>query len=131
MLSGAGWHPASRHNDTALVNDAPRRRSMPYTRRAILGLLLGSLGMVRGSSGGMVSSSSGATLSLAASLGENEWKVMREHVFPPFEAREHCRIRAVNIEAADTLKKLEVMHRANRMSIDVVLLYNMNLAPFV
>jgi trehalose transport system substrate-binding protein len=79
----------------------------------------------------MVSSSSGATLSLAASLGENEWKVMREHVFPPFEAREHCRIHAVNIEAADTLKKLEVMHRANRMSIDLVLLDNMNLAPYV
>ena len=74
---------------------------------------------------------SGETLSISASLGENEWKVMREHVFPPFEAREHCRIRAVNIEAADTLKKIEVMHRANRMSIDLVLLDNMNLAPYV
>jgi len=79
----------------------------------------------------MVTCSSGETLSIAASLGENEWKVMREHVFPPFEARENCRIRAVNIEAGDTLKKLEVMHRANRMSIDLVLLDNMNLAPYV
>jgi trehalose transport system substrate-binding protein len=73
----------------------------------------------------------GATLSLAAALGEHEWKVLREQVFPPFEAREHCRIRAVNIEAADTLKKLEAMHRANRMNIDLVLLDNMNLAPYV
>ena len=104
---------------------------MHSTRRTTLGLLLGSLGMVRVSSGGMTSFSSGETLSLAASLGENEWKVMREHVFPPFEVREHCRIRAINIEAADTLKKIEVMHRANRMSIDLVLLDNMNLAPYV
>ena len=104
---------------------------MHYTRRVTLGLLLGSLGMVRVSSGGMASLSSGETLSLSASLGENEWKVLREHVFPPFEAREHCRIRAVNIEAGDTLKKLEVMHRANRMSIDLVLLDNMHLAPYV
>jgi len=75
--------------------------------------------------------SSGETLSISASLGENEWKVMREKVFPPFETREHCRIRAVNIEAGDTLKKIELMHRANRMSIDLLLLDNMNLAPYV
>ena len=101
---------------------------MPYTRRATLGLLLGALGMVGCSPGGMAT---GETLNVSASLGEHEWKVMREHVFPPFEAREHCRIRAVNIEAADTLKKIEVMHRANRMSIDLLLLDNMNLAPYV
>jgi trehalose transport system substrate-binding protein len=104
---------------------------MHYTRRVTLGLLLGSLGMVRVSSGGMASFSTRETLGISASLGENEWKVIREKVFPPFEAREHCRIRAVNIEAGDTLKKLEVMHRANRMSIDLVLLDNMNLAPYV
>jgi trehalose transport system substrate-binding protein len=80
---------------------------------------------------GMARFSSGETLSISASLGENEWKVMREQVFPTFEARENCRIRAVNIEAGDTLKKIEVMHRANRMSIDLLLLDNMNLAPYV
>jgi trehalose transport system substrate-binding protein len=101
---------------------------MPYTRRATLGLVLGALGMVGCSPGGMAS---GETLSMAASLGEHEWKVMREQVFPAFEAREHCRIRAVNIEAADMLKKLEVMHRADRMSLDLLLLDNMNLAPYV
>jgi trehalose transport system substrate-binding protein len=104
---------------------------MPYTRRATLGLLLGGLGMAGCSSGGTARSASGETLSMSASLGEHEWKVMREHVFPPFEAREHCRIRAVNIEAGDTLKKLEAMHRANRMSIDLLLLDNMHLAPYV
>src|SRR4030095_16893923 len=56
---------------------------------------------------------------------------MREHVFPTFETRENCRIRAVNIEAADTLKKIEVMQRANRMSIDLLLLDNMTRAPYV
>ena len=96
---------------------------MHHTICATWVLLLFSLGIAR--------FASGETLSIAASLGENEWKVMREHVFPPFEAREHCRIRAVNIEAADTLKKIEVMHRANQMSIDLLLLDNMNLAPYV
>jgi trehalose transport system substrate-binding protein len=104
---------------------------MYYTRRATLGVLLGALGMVRGSSGGTASVSSGETLSISASLGEHEWKVLREHVFPPFEAREHCRVDAVNIEAGDTLKKLEAMHRANRMSIDLLLLDNIHLAPYV
>jgi trehalose transport system substrate-binding protein len=96
---------------------------MHHTICATWVFLLFSLGIAR--------FASGETLSIAASLGENEWKVMREHVFPPFEAREHCRIRAVNIEAADTLKKIEVMHRANQMSIDLLLLDNMNLAPYV
>jgi trehalose transport system substrate-binding protein len=96
---------------------------MHHTVRATLVLLLCSLGMAR--------VASGETLSMSASLGEHEWKVMREHVFPPFEAREHCRIRAVNIEAADTLKKIEAMHRANRMGIDLLLRDNMHLAPYV
>jgi trehalose transport system substrate-binding protein len=96
---------------------------MHHTVWATWVLLLFSLGMAR--------FASGETLSISASLGENEWKVMREKVFPPFETREHCRIRAVNIEAGDTLKKIELMHRANRMSIDLLLLDNMNLAPYV
>jgi len=96
---------------------------MHHTVCATFVLLIFSLGMAR--------FSSGMTLSISASLGENEWKVMREKVFPPFETRENCRIRAVNIEAGDTLKKIEVMHRANRMSIDLLLLDNMNLAPYV
>jgi trehalose transport system substrate-binding protein len=101
---------------------------MPYTRRTALGLLLGALGMSRCSSG---RSASGATLRVSASLGEHEWQVLRAHVFPPFEAREHCRVEAVNIEAGDTLKKLEAMHRANRMSLDLLLLDNIHLAPYV
>jgi trehalose transport system substrate-binding protein len=104
---------------------------MYYTRRATLGLLLGALGMVGCSSGETDRLAAGETLSMSASLGEHEWKVLREHVFPPFEAREHCRIRAVNIEAGDTLKKLEAMHRANRMSLDLLLLDNIHLAPYV
>ena len=32
---------------------------------------------------------------------------------------------------ADTLKKIEAMHRADRMSLDLLLLDNMNLAPYV
>jgi trehalose transport system substrate-binding protein len=101
---------------------------MAYTRRETLGLLLGAVGMVGCAPRGITT---GETLNISASLGEDEWTVMREHIFPPFEAREHCHIHAVNIEAADTLKKLEAMHRADRMRLDLLLLDNMNLAPYV
>ncbi|MFW5782411.1 MAG: extracellular solute-binding protein, partial [Candidatus Muiribacteriaceae bacterium] len=70
-------------------------------------------------------------LSISASLGEQEWQIMREKVFPDFERKHNCEIRAVNIEAGDTLKKVEVMHKADKMSIDLLFLDNMNLAPYV
>lgn len=70
-------------------------------------------------------------LTISMSLGEHEWKVMREKVFPPFEKEENVIIKAVNIEAQDALKKLEAMHRANKVRIDLMFIDNMNLAPYV
>jgi trehalose transport system substrate-binding protein len=70
-------------------------------------------------------------LSISMSLGEHEWKIMREKVFPPFEKEENVIIKAVNIEAQDALKKLEAMHRANKVRIDLMFIDNMNLAPYV
>ena len=70
-------------------------------------------------------------LHVSMSLGEDEWRVMREKIFPPFEDRENVKIKAVNIEAQDTLKKIEAMHKANKMSIDLMFIDNMNLAPYV
>ncbi|MDD5089611.1 MAG: extracellular solute-binding protein [Candidatus Wallbacteria bacterium] len=71
------------------------------------------------------------TLNICMSLGEDEWKVMREKVFPEFEKREGVKIRAVNIEAGDTLRKIEAMHKADRMGIDLLFIDNMDLAPYV
>ena len=70
-------------------------------------------------------------LHISMSLGEDEWKVMREKIFPPFEDKEKVKIKAVNIEAQDTLKRIEAMHKANKMSIDLMFIDNMNLAPYV
>ncbi|MGM0608130.1 MAG: ABC transporter substrate-binding protein [Candidatus Muiribacteriota bacterium] len=70
-------------------------------------------------------------LSISASLGEDEWQVMREQIFPEFEKKHNARIRSVNIEAGDTLQKVEIMHRANSMDVDLLFLDNMNLAPYV
>jgi trehalose transport system substrate-binding protein len=70
-------------------------------------------------------------LHISMSLGEDEWKVMREKIFPPFEDREKIKIKAVNIEAQDTLMKIEAMHKANKMGIDLMFIDNMNLAPYV
>ncbi|MGA1823716.1 MAG: ABC transporter substrate-binding protein [bacterium] len=71
------------------------------------------------------------TLNISMSLGEEEWKVMRQKIFPPFEEKEKVAIKAVNIEAQDTLKKIEAMHKADTMGIDLMFIDNMNLAPYV
>ncbi|SKA97303.1 carbohydrate ABC transporter substrate-binding protein, CUT1 family [Caloramator quimbayensis] len=72
-----------------------------------------------------------ATLRITMGLGEEEWKVMREDVFPAFEKANNCKIEAVQIEASDVVKKLEAMKQANKMDIDLIAQDNMALAPLV
>jgi len=71
------------------------------------------------------------TLNISMALGESEWEIMRSEVFPAFEREHSCTIKAVNIEAVDLLQKVELMHKAGSMEIDVMFLDNMNLAPYV
>ncbi|QCX33537.1 extracellular solute-binding protein [Caloramator sp. E03] len=72
-----------------------------------------------------------ATLRITMGLGEEEWKVMREDVFPAFEKANNCKIEAIQIEASDVVKKLEAMKQANKMEIDLIAQDNMALAPLV
>ena len=74
---------------------------------------------------------SATTLNVSMALGQSEWDVMRGEVFPAFEREHSCTIKAVNIEAVDMLQKVELMHKAGSMEIDVMFLDNMNLAPYV
>jgi trehalose transport system substrate-binding protein len=91
-------------------------------------VLLGSFILFQGLSTAVLA---GEPLSVIMGLGEIEWQVMRTEIFPPFEQTHQVKIQAFQAEAVDTIKKLEVMHRARRMQVDLITQDNMQLAPLV
>jgi len=64
-------------------------------------------------------------------LGEAEWKVMREEIFPPFEKEAKVKIEAIQMEAADLPQVLEAQVEAGRVKIDLFAQDNMQLAYLV
>lgn len=70
-------------------------------------------------------------LKVVMGLGEPEWKVMKEDIFPAFEKANNVKIEAYQVEAADVPKKLEAMKQAGKMEIDLIAQDNMALAPLV
>jgi trehalose transport system substrate-binding protein len=70
-------------------------------------------------------------VSVMMGLGEAEWRVMREQIFPPFEQKYGVKIRGIQAEAPDAAKKLVALHRAERMEVDVVTQDLLWLAPLV
>lgn len=75
--------------------------------------------------------SSRTALSVMMGLGEVEWQVMRERIFPPFEAQHGVTIRGIQAEAADAVKKVTAMHRAGRMRVDLITQDVLLLQPLV
>ncbi|GFR36208.1 sugar ABC transporter substrate-binding protein [Thermobrachium celere] len=71
------------------------------------------------------------TLRVTMGLGEEEWKVMREDIFPEFEKANNCKIEAIQVESGDVVKKLEAMKQAGKTEIDLIAQDNMALAPLV
>ncbi|MFZ5354516.1 MAG: extracellular solute-binding protein [Bacillota bacterium] len=71
------------------------------------------------------------TLKITMGLGEEEWKVMREDVFPSFEAANNVKIEAVQINASDVPAQLEAMKRAGKTDIDLITQDNMTLGILV
>lgn len=71
------------------------------------------------------------TLRVVMGLGEAEWKVMRESVIPAFEKKHNAKVEALQVEAKDTIPKLEAMKAAGKMEIDLITQDNMQLAPLV
>lgn len=71
------------------------------------------------------------TLKITMGLGEEEWKVMREDIFPAFEKANNVKIEAVQIEAGDVPAQLEAMKRAGKTDIDLIAQDNMQLAALV
>ena len=71
------------------------------------------------------------TLTVLMGLGEDEWKVMRADILPDFEKEYGCKIQAYQVEAANTLMKLEAMAAAKKMEVDIITQDNMLLAQLV
>lgn len=72
-----------------------------------------------------------SVLKVSMSLGEEEWAVMREDIFPAFEKQNNVKIEAVQIESGDMAAKLESMKKAGKMEIDLIAQDNMQLANLV
>jgi trehalose transport system substrate-binding protein len=70
-------------------------------------------------------------LRVVMGLGEAEWKVMREEVFPPFEKENGIKIEAIQMEAGDLPQVLEAQVRAKKVKIDLFAQDNMQLAYLV
>lgn len=64
-------------------------------------------------------------------LGEAEWKVMRQEIFPAFEKQAQVKIEAIQMEAGDLPSVLEAQVRANNVRIDLFAQDNMQLAYLV
>ncbi len=75
--------------------------------------------------------SGGTELAVMMGLGEVEWRVMRQQIFPPFEQKHGVTIRGIQAEAADAVKKLIALHRAKRMQVDLITQDILLLAPLV
>ena len=98
---------------------------MKRNLRLVLGLLILSLVV------SVVTFSAPTTLRVIMGLAEEEWQVMREHIFPAFEKEYNVKVEAYQAEAQDTEKILEARVRAKRMDIDLIAQDNMRLATLV
>ncbi|MFC1708807.1 ABC transporter substrate-binding protein [Candidatus Omnitrophota bacterium] len=74
---------------------------------------------------------SSKTLTITMSLGEEEWKVMRQDVFPPFEKEHNIKINAYQIESGQLATKLQALESAEKSEIDLFAQDNMNLAMLI
>jgi trehalose transport system substrate-binding protein len=64
-------------------------------------------------------------------LGEAEWKVMRQEIFPPFEKEYEIKIEAIQMEAGDLPQVLEAQVKAGKVKIDLFAQDNMQLSYLV
>jgi len=71
------------------------------------------------------------TLTVTMSLGEEEWAVFRQELFPRFKEHTGITIKAYQIEAGHLPAKLEALRQAGRSEIDVFAQDNMNLAALI
>jgi trehalose transport system substrate-binding protein len=71
------------------------------------------------------------TITLTMSLAEAEWQVVRQDILPPFESACRCRVQAIDVPPEALRQRLQAMHQAGRMQIDVFAQDNMRLQELV
>ncbi len=72
------------------------------------------------------------TLTVAMSLGEEEWKVMRVEIFPVFEEANDIKIKPYQVESGQLATKLQALEAAaGKAGINVFAQDNMNLALLI
>ncbi|MBD3427050.1 MAG: extracellular solute-binding protein [Candidatus Omnitrophica bacterium] len=74
---------------------------------------------------------SGENLTVAMSLAEKEWEVIRREVFSRFEKETGIKVRAYQIESGELATKLRALQKAGKSEIDLFAQDNMSLAPLV
>lgn len=105
-----------------------------FRRSVALGLLaLGLLGCSHKPSeqASGTDRSTGDVLTFYTSLGQAEWNVLRQDVFPPFERANHCRISAIEVESSDMARKLQSLQQGHHMDVDLFGQDNMDLSQLV
>jgi len=70
-------------------------------------------------------------LTVTMSLGEEEWAVFRDQIFPLFEQKHRITIHAHQIEADRLATKLEALQASEKQTIDVFAQDNMSLAALI
>lgn len=71
------------------------------------------------------------TLNVAMNLSEEEWAVMREHVFPAFEAEQGITVRAYQVPSGQLATRLDALRQAGRSEIDLFAQDNMSLSALI
>lgn len=105
------------------------RKFSKFLALVIVGVML--MPMLVGCGTESADSNNETVLKVSMALGESEWEVMRNSVFPKFEKEHNVKIEAVQIEAADLITKLDVMNQAGKMEIDIITQDNMLLSLLV
>lgn len=73
----------------------------------------------------------GPALTVAMSLSEQEWNVMRRDIFPGFSRQYGVSVQGYQIEADQLAASLEALKAGGRQAIDLFAQDNMDLAPLV
>jgi trehalose transport system substrate-binding protein len=76
-------------------------------------------------------SGDGAELTFYTALSQAEWNVLKQDIFPGFEAANHCHVRGIDVASKDIPLKLDMLGQAGRMDVDVIGQDNMVLSQLV
>jgi trehalose transport system substrate-binding protein len=70
-------------------------------------------------------------LTFYTALGQSEWNVLKQEVFPEFEKANNCTVRAIDVASGEVVRKLDALRQSGRMDVDVIGQDNMELANLI